>query len=299
MYGATAIRRLKDAIRPWPAAAAVSVLAFAVLLAPSLSDANVSPQSFCKRNEGKYVTAFKKMPPLHLLPASGKLPFASKSAYFSAFARPVVVGGGEIGYGFSPSDGKGMQGAGWTLKVRVVSINGRGHVVRSPPPIERLAQSDGDLGDLRLQLELSRQPALYKVELTFLNRAGHRLGKYGEYVRVVKPTVAVSLGLSGAAFSPGETAYMRVENLGTETVRSGPEFVLERLVDGRWTIDPDSPKDIWRKSMQVLFAGEGGRCQEFQIPVSQAAGQYRFSKVVLVRPTRLQRRIFTSFSVQD
>jgi hypothetical protein len=265
--------------RKWNLMFVVLVLAlFGALLTPTACWSDASPQRFCKREEGRYVETLRRMPRVHLLPGSGRLPFAASSAHFSAITHPVVVGGGQIGYGFSSEDDEGGQSIGWTFRGRVVPVDGRGQAIRNAPIAERMTRSHGDLSDLQLRFNLSSQPALYKVELTFRNRAGHLLGKYGEYVRVVKRTVNVAMRLSDSVFSPEQTLYMRVANLGTVTVHSGPEFVLEHLLGGRWTTDPASPQDVWRTSLQVLFAGESSHCQEFEIPMSQPAGLYRLSK---------------------
>ena len=237
------------------------------------------------------------LPAIHQLPQSGHLPFAPGHTLFTAPATRVLVAGRatQVSYRFgSESSSRRMFALHWQVAGRLSQITKHGKALKT---IEAKkwgvgVLSQAELNRLALRFALPSREALYRVNLAF-RRAGSVLARYGEYFRVVRPTVSVKLVASQASARVGDTLFLRVENYGSTPVRYGEPFSVEGFDGLSWN---PSPPDLgpWHLNQFKLFGGRAGACQLFSVPSSMPPGLYRFSKDIAIPP----KDIFAEFEVR-
>ena len=135
-------------------------------------------------------------------------------------------------------------------------------------------------GMIDLSFPVSARPALYRVEISFENKSGKRLGRYGRYFRVVPIVRRARLGIESGTYLAGETVYARVENYGTIFVTFGVPYSVERYDGSTWARAPESPKGPWILPLLLAQSGYTGECLGFRSPVSMPPGLYRIVKGV-------------------
>jgi hypothetical protein len=226
-----------------------------------------------------YLSPLAKMPKLHQLPESGHLPFAPKRvSFYRSSGSPLVVGQGSISYSLKA---QGRQSRlDWVITASLVRVDPHGGAVADATSKRRHVGIIGSGRLITIGFPLPAKPAFYRLRLAFLDKDGQPLGKYGEYVRVVRPTLNVRLNTSADSYRRGQTAFARVENLGTESVAFGGEFSIEHFIGARWEKDPASPSGPWPRRLRRLGAGEAAQCISFEIPSVESPGRYRFVKSV-------------------
>lgn len=268
--------------------AALAILALS--LAPAVASADSPP--FCgEQIVHDYTRPFQRMPRLHEPPKSGHFPFAPPRVYLQSPERSVLVSEDGMGpvfsYGLSSTSSiERTIRLDWVMVARVFRVDGRGRPVEVVNRRSRAigTVSDKELSRISLPLWLSSKESLYKVELSIMGRHGALLGRYGQYLRVVRPTVAVGLGLNSKSLRPGAALDFRVENFGTARVSYGEPFSIERF-DGVWSVYlSEAQLGPWHRNLLGLFSGAVGRCQRVRIPADAPPGKYRLRKA-LVRPS--------------
>jgi hypothetical protein len=283
-------------------------LLIAVLLAVSLfacigdSKAFADPSgssstSFCSGAPVRdFERPFDHMQSDHPIPKSGELPFGPNIGIY-ALTRPLVVGKGIFGFGFSSETrGHRSRSLGWTLRLVLDRINPQGRVVQTEEVLTRKARSTADLIRMRLELKLEGSPALYRTTLSFEDREGEALGTYTQYVRVVPPVASGSLKLDKNVVYPGGEIAFRVDNSGTVAIGTGSGYRLERLDGEQWQVVVEGSTSRGRRRLRVLFAGESSSCEHLAITSSLGPGQYRLSKEVQWRSEQ-HRRLSARFRI--
>jgi hypothetical protein len=163
-------------------------------------------------------------------------------------------------------------------------VNQRGRVVgRVAAKRQRLGAVAGPGFNGKLfAVRVPAKPGLYLFQAGLRDSQGAAVGRYADYLRVVRPVTDVRLVVSGGPIRPGSRVNFWVENRGTEEIEPlGQEFAFEVFEGGSWLEAPGSPKLFPKKlSKSPLSAGESGGCQAFQIPSDARPGLYRFSKKV-------------------
>jgi hypothetical protein len=127
---------------------------------------------------------------------------------------------------------------------------------------------------------VSKNPTAYRVTVVFRNKSAHKLGGFGFYFRVVTPIQNVRLGLNSSSYSPEQTVFGRIENFGTETVRYGAPYVIERLEGTTWVTAPETPRVFIMPLYGASPGKSGSPCSSFWIPPAMASGRYRMSKEI-------------------
>lgn len=196
-----------------------------------------------------------------------------------------------MGYSFfveSPYSTRDVRLA-WTLTLTARRISRTGVlgrvVANAKHGIDTLDQSSNQ----DIELSLPSAPGLYLLNLRFGRHAGTTLGRYGQYVRVMRPRTDVHLSVSAPSFHPGDDVLFRVENRGTTPIGLiGEEFSFERYSNGLWSKDPASPSAFTRQRLGLLLAGTAGFCRAFSLPSSISPGHYRISKRVMLSGIREQ-----------
>ncbi len=96
-----------------------------------------------------------------------------------------------------------------------------------------------------ISLAVPGRPGFYRFDIQIAGADGTELGSYSEYLRVVSPSIKVRLGLSSARVRPGQTVSARPEELGTEWLNYGEDFVVQRRSAGAWHHE----WDVWCKRL--------------------------------------------------
>lgn len=248
------------------------------------AEAGFSSSSFCDRQAVKdYQAPFRRMPSIPSPPASGQLPFAPKGTFFELIPdSPLVPLGeslGRVGFAFGvPSGSLRTFHLDWIVQARLVRIARNGDEGQSTKfktlRLGTLTHSAFD--QIGQSLLLASRPAYYRLEVVFNRSNGKRLGRYGQYIRVLRPKFAARLGVDQNSLQAGESLTFRVENLGTERVSYPPEFSFESLQGGTWI---NQPLDVrWPRIILAAGPGEAGRCQTFLVPPETSPGRYRITK---------------------
>jgi hypothetical protein len=261
---------------------------------------------FCRETTVRdYLSPFRRMPKLHEPTESGSIGFASPSLILKTYA-PLVVGEGTVGYSLALRFGSEPVSAQWDIATTLSRVDRVGRVMEVLMRSERRVGTIGSGRGAGIKFSVGGDPAFYKVTVRFRDWAGHRLGGYGFYARVVAPTQDARLRLNANTFRLGETVWERVENFGTTTATYGVGYSIERRSGSRWTLAPESPRGPVPAIMLFSLPGKTGHssCSGFRIPPTMPPGRYRMAREVAFQAPRPiapdstpQRTLYAEFDV--
>lgn len=120
-------------------------------------------------------------------------------------------------------------------------------------------------------------PGVYRYELEVSKLGGARLARYGQYVRILRPTVKPALSVEATAGADGAELQLQVSNLGTTAIsygKGGPERI-ERFEDGEWRKVDILDRGRVLRSLRGVTAGRRGPCESVRIAADAPAGRYR------------------------
>lgn len=241
--------------------------------------ASAAASGFCETSQvHNYEKPLEGMPPVRPSPETQKLPFGPGNIFFgSRGPGPLAIGSEEVGYSLDytriathPS-GKRLD---WLVIAKLDQVDAEGHVQK------RVAFDQ--VNGLRfpskhtLAFPLSARPALYRLEVVFRDGSGQRLGRYGEYVRVMRSRPEAHLVLSQSAFRPGELVAPRLENKGTDRLFYGLGYSIEEFDGTGWSRASISPTGAVLLIGLWSGPGEAASCWRFVVPTDAAPGKYRF-----------------------
>lgn len=273
-----------------------SVVLVLLLGFKGLARADYQPASttgFCdERVAHDYARPFEQMPAVREAPSSGHLPFAPRVVTFDTPTTEILVPGQtlNISYGLGVSTGGLLpRRLAWTINSRLIQVNARGGDLRvvEQNTLKVDTRSAKEVAELEFSFRVSARPLFYLVETQFLAPNGRRLGHYGEYFRVVRPTRSTTLVAYPPEIRAGEELTFRVENWGTQTVSFGESFGLEKEVDGAWFLVSLPPYNVHMRRLG-LGAGEVGACQTLESPRELKSGRYRVGKDLFESPHHVE-----------
>lgn len=256
-----------------------------VLQSGRLSKEVREERAFCTApGPRNYAEPLAKLPQIKKLPAKTKdlahLPFGPKSlAIYTWDPSTVLVNGGLYAIGFYDEDlSRELLSLNWTISAQVRSLTGSG-VVRDTT--DETMIEIGSFNDARqplLELQIPEAAGFYRIDMQFATKAGELLGSYSEYLRVVRPTIYVRLGMSRRHFRHNQMVAFRMENVGTARVGYGGDYWVARATPTGWKgIDQLNHRSMLNYYSYV-DAGQAGRCNVFRIPADLPQGLYRVSK---------------------
>lgn len=217
------------------------------------------------------------------VPSSGRLPFARRSVRMNVVGGGAIPGAHAVGFGIElwRSSTAPPLRVNWRVDTELALVNRSGSVTKTLASRHlRVAGLSAGGPGLPLSFRVER-PAFYRVEATFSDDHGRRLGRYAEYFRVLKRRVDVRLELPRRDLHPGDVLETRLENAGTTFLSFGEEFSIDRYLDGEWQRDPSFPQGFIQVGF-VMFGGQAYVCRNVKLPPDTASGGYRFSKRVEV-----------------
>jgi hypothetical protein len=143
------------------------------------------------------------------------------------------------------------------------------------------------------------KPGLYRFQARLRDAQGGAVGRYADYLRVVRPVTDVRLVTSGGPLRPGSQISFWIENRGTREVDPlGAEFAFEVFEGGAWSKAPGSPLGFPKFKYRPLPAGKASGCRSFQIPSDAKPGLYRLSKDVVVE-SGARRQLTAPFEISS
>ena len=233
------------------------------------------------------------MPALRSVPADHQPPFAPRGVYlYPHTSRDQVLlssEAGRVGYTLKipPRSSKlgnpNLPRLNWLVTSKLSRVDSRGRTQRLLA--WRRARITGPASNGGFGLKLPGGVGYYRVEIVFRNAAGSQLGRFGDYLRVLRPVTNARLRLSAVSYRPGETISACLENLGTTVVSYGGCVGGHGSLYGEYTIQ-EFNGSVWKPShieSPGFCAGVGlglgpGRAADvgsFKIPADAPAGLYR------------------------
>jgi len=241
-------------------------------------------RDFCKGQQVRdYEGPLDRLPAVRHVHSNEDLPFGPRnmSIYQSAFS-PLIVGEGGFGYRFF-DDTYGTRKAvhlDWDVTTTLSRIDRRGEVVRQIASEQQYFGVVTKIDEMTFWLDTPAgpRPALYRYDIEFDDHSsGEVLGRYSEYLRVVRPTFHARIAVDHDRVRPGERVFARIENRGTSGVSFGLEYEVQKLEGGRWT-KQDLGVDGWLLPLIVMSGGGSGWCMPYDVPSDASPGHYRFVK---------------------
>lgn len=253
-------------------------------------------KSWCKGTPVRdYQAPLKALPPVRRAPE--QLPFGPYKLNLYSTGFPVIVGKGGFGYGFFDETYRDrVLHLNWEVSARVSRVDRRGEQIRVVKTRTlRLADVPDPAEEIDLWLGVPSGAALYRYDLEFHDlQSGELLGSYSEYLRVVHRTFHARIAVNHPTFRPGQTAYARVENPGTEGIFFGVDYDVQRFDSGRWVHDPAGPSGGWILIGLTMGSGGSGWCMRFHVPANAEPGWYRFVKDLAPASRFRHERMYTA-----
>jgi hypothetical protein len=256
-----------------------------------------------------YARPLKRLPKGHTLPVFGRLPFgpdwlrvekyplsASTMYRDPYFGHVLLSGASKFGYVLR-EQGSASESVdlGWVVTARMFGMSRSGVLGRE---IVRKRFRIGRVGRglwRKLTLNALRRPGLYRFDIGFKDRVGRMLGKFQENLRVVRRRYKARLVVSDSVLYRGESADMRIDNIGTRSITFeegfSVGFTLQRFDGLGWVEVPLPIVNGWRIESDRIAgfpnlysgvpAGWSTTCVgSIQIPSEFRAGLYRILKPV-------------------
>lgn len=246
------------------------------LLAVAPAAAAEAEPPFCEgQTLHDYLAPLKRLPKLREAPARRHKVLHFRGTEIFSAGPKLAISGGRAGYDFT------FEGhPEWDVTVALARINSKGEVV------ERIAKRHHRLGETPLAsadfgFGIPGRPALYRTTLVIRSRSGRKLGEFGNYYRVIRPSVEARLVLTAPAYSPGSTLFARVENPGAAFALFGQEYAIEKQEGEGWVRAPESPGAFVMPLYGIAPGATSNHCTVFPIPTSMPLGRYRLSQEIL------------------
>lgn len=243
-----------------------------------------------------YGAPLTRMAPIHRPPGlGGQLPFAPHGVTLEVVVPRVQAGGGNFGFAVS---GKQVDGLGWTVVSELSRVSKSGtiaKVLRSKR--QRLNRIDATYPRLStIGFKVGNRPGFYRMDGTFFDSSGHRLGSYAEYFRVLKPRTKVRQSISPTVAHPGDLLITSTEDFGTTGISFGNDWAIERYESGEWILDSLTPRGFAGIGI-TMPGGVAHECRLFRLPMDTSPGQYRLHKVIELPPGGPKRDLYAEFVV--
>jgi hypothetical protein len=246
-----------------------------------MEPASAAGAGFCETGVVRnYMKPLEAMPRLPEVPSTNELPFGPAGLFLSERAVGPIVSGSSLA-GFALSFGSPALTPSprldWTVAARLVRVARRERARRTIARRIALVKRIGSHGIRRFSFRLPARPSLYRLEIEFRNRAARRIGRFGRYVRVLRPRRDARLILKTTSYRPGEAVSPVLENRGTESLLYGLAYSIESYDGAGWARSPiDRPRPVPLIGLRT-GPGETASCWSFTIPLDAPPGLYRFA----------------------
>jgi hypothetical protein len=265
--------------------------------------AATAPAAFCSNPiVDNYWATVEKLKPIPAVPEGGVLPFAPAGLTLGVTGPQGILVGGSTSVGLRLTNvATATPRLGWVVLERLIRFSADGTKIQ-PAGLKRIDLKQLPAGKHRgLTFPLASTPGIYSLEITIQNHRGRRLGRYGEYLRVVNRTVDVGIKL--AAYDnvvPGAYLESCFENHGSASV-TPTATSLERFDGTTWrpVAVPVGPQYAPAQSaiQRTLGPGEAERIGTL-IPPNALPGLYKLNATGTVLDNGEPVAIAAEFGVQ-
>lgn len=244
-------------------------------------------QAFCSAPGPRdYVAPLDELPPITEMARSRKgdvhLPFGPKNlGVYMLSPSVVLVNGGLYGYGLYDKDfSHPSLTLNWEISAQLQALTSVGLVKEEID--ESTVEVDSLTADYQPQLKLDvpERVGFYRVDVQFATKTGEALGAYSEYLRVMRPTIHVRLGINHRHFRHNQIVAFRVENVGTARAGYGGGYWAARETPKGWKGVDQLNQRSFNNYYAYAEAGKAGECSSFRILRDLPRGRYRVRKVV-------------------
>lgn len=254
--------------------------AWSLAAASAPVSAAASGTGFCEGQVLRdYLGPLERMPKLPALRGGGRLPFAAANVAVD-LDRRLLAGGGRAGFSLGLRHRRRRAHPNWTVTATLARVDWRGRRIRRVGRIVRRVRKIDRRTAPSFRFHVGGTPAAYRLIATFRSPSGRRLGRFGAYYRVVKPTEFVRLTPEVTTYRPGETAQARLENFGSEPLSIGVDFGVERWDGSAWVPATGAPVYFPAIGYRLPAGGTSPFCFDYAIPADAAPGSYRIAKRV-------------------
>jgi hypothetical protein len=260
------------------------------------TEVEVLPESNCHtRLLVDYQKSLREMRPIHRLPRTSdpfvpsRLSFGPGRLRMNEIGDSALPGPRDVGFELSvvPKAGLGPVELDWHVVSQLALVKRSGAVAKElrlkRTNIGRL-RADGSEG-VDLTLTAPRRSGFYRVQTSFFDAAGRRLGGYAEYFRILRRRGEFRASVSPRHLHGGDVLTSRVESSGTLPILFGNFFAIDRFEGGEWQLDPMTPRGFAGVAY-AMYPGLANECMKVRLPLDVAPGHYRFRRGVGVSGRR-------------
>ena len=228
-----------------------------------------------------YWATIEKLKPIPAVPEGGVLPFAPAGLTLGITGPQGILVGGPTNVGLRLTNAAATTPRlDWVVLERLIRFSADGTKIQ-PAGLKRIDLRQLPAGKHRgLTFPLTAAPGIYSLEITIQNHRGRRLGRYGEYLRVVDRTVDVGIKL--ATYDnvvPGAYLESCFENHGSAAV-APTGTSLERFDGTAWhpVAVPVGPQYLPAQTpiLRALGPGEAERIATL-VPTNAKPGLYKLN----------------------
>jgi len=227
----------------------------------------------------------ERLPRLKQPPISGRLPFGPSSLRVTPtrpdFGGRLRVGKGMVGYRLTNESKTSVKDLDWILISKVFRVDQDGRIQ------DLVAMSRGRLQNMsrretRGETFFLSEPGLYRFDITIKVPGDSRFQVgYGDYVRILEPTLDVRLNSQANRFRAGNVVNSRLENFGTELIQEVRDYSVELSTANGWLkVGPTALG--WPRSPAPFLSAGKARCLSFRVPSQATPGRYRLVRQVEV-----------------
>ena len=191
--------------------AAVAAYCSIVVMATCASSASMAwaaPSDSCPVGKGRdYSAPLGALPPTRAVPEERPLPFGPRQLRIESLTN-VLVGGGAGGFRLEAANSSQHKyRLGWAVELRVTRVSRRGSELQEYRIRRyRLDQPQAlGLESVEFTASVPPKPAIYRFDLVIRSAGGKTLGRYGEYYRVVRPSIGAKLLIGARCSAHGPT----------------------------------------------------------------------------------------------
>lgn len=259
---------------------------------PPLATSQAERRGICGTQVLRDYTGFlENLTPLASVPIPERLPFAPERVFFGALGRGALQAGWGIrGFrlSYSPNQPEPPPELNWNVTSTLTPIDRYGQPLA---PMQVIQQHVDRLqpvgpegaGEVRWSYYVPGQPAIYRLEIVFENELGEPLGAFGEYFRVMKPSVDYRFSLNKKKFRPGQTVRAKLSNYGVAALAFGLGKTVEYHDGTSWT---EPPVEFGGGLVPAILLGAGPgtskACWSVTIPENAPPGRYRLATSIEV-----------------
>lgn len=258
----------------------MALVAIVLVATLGLSPASASAGAFCEKEiVHDYLKPLKGLPPLRRVPVTEELPFGPAQLRLNQRGLGSVVPWSEdLDFRLlaARSGTTANLRLDWTVTASLVRVDRHGQVQDVLRTVARRLAKLANNRDAVFRLPFQFKPGLYRVEIVFQNRAGKRLGRFGNYFRALRLNPNHRLTLNGTSFAPGQTVFAQAGEFGVGWISLNDVYSIESYDGSIWSKAAISPKQASLLIGPLLGPGEATACWDFPIPANAPPGLYRF-----------------------